>query len=52
LSCPLTLALFQIPLAANKNSQQNISILGKICCYFDELALRKQTSRRPKAERD
>jgi len=23
LSCPLTLALFQIPLAANKNSQQN-----------------------------
>jgi hypothetical protein len=29
LSCPLTLALFQIPLTGNKNSQQNMSIPGK-----------------------
>jgi hypothetical protein len=34
LSCPLTLALYQIPLAGNKNSQQNMTIPGKDLMLF------------------
>jgi len=41
-------ALFQIPLAANKT----LAFLERICCYFDELAFQKQTTRRPKEERE
>jgi hypothetical protein len=31
---PLILALFQIPLAGNKNSQQNMSVPGKDLLLF------------------
>jgi len=34
LSCPLTLVLFQIYLAGNKNSQQNMSIAGEDLLLF------------------
>jgi hypothetical protein len=43
--CPLTLALFQIPLVGNKSSQKTWVHQETICCYSDELVLQKQTSR-------
>ena len=51
LFCRQTLVLFDISLAGNKNSQQNITAFPqRICCYFDELALQKQTSRGKRLE--
>jgi hypothetical protein len=50
--CPLTTVLFQIYLAGNKNSQQNMQHFCKRPLLFEELALEKQTSIRAKEERD
>ena len=41
LFCPLTLALFQIPLAGNKSSQQNMRIPGKGLLLFWRVRLTK-----------
>jgi hypothetical protein len=52
LSFPLTLALFQIPLAGNKNSQENTGIPGKDFLLFSRARLTttnfKKTTKRGK----
>ena len=55
LSYRLILALFQIPLAGNKNSQRNMSIPGKDLVLFWQAALKKsklQDNRKRQESRD
>jgi hypothetical protein len=34
-----------------KQRTKHVAFPARICCYFDELALQKQTPRRPKEEK-
>ena len=52
LSCPLTLALFQTPLAGNKNSQQNMSIPRKDLLLFYESTLQNKLQEDQKRKED